>query len=76
MSINIDQWCARIGSLIQKMGTVRTGRTRYYKYLNIISYMIILLHTFFWLMVTLKPKPRAYKKKKEKLVIIHAVTGM
>ena len=29
MSINIDQWCARIGSFIQKIGTVRTGGTRY-----------------------------------------------
>ena len=27
MSINIDQWHAGIGSLIQNIGTVRTGGT-------------------------------------------------
>ena len=38
MSINIDQWHARIGSFIQKIESVRTGSTRYYRYLNIINY--------------------------------------
>ena len=42
MSINIDQWHARLGSLIQKTGTVTTGGTRYYRYLNIINYKVIL----------------------------------
>ena len=42
MSINIDQWHARIESFIQKVGTVRTGGTRYYRYLNIINYKVIL----------------------------------
>ena len=42
MSINIDQWHERIGSFIPKIGTVRTGSTRYYRYLNIINYKVIL----------------------------------
>ena len=42
MSINIDQWHARIGSFIQNIGTVRTGSTRYYIYLNIINYKVVL----------------------------------
>ena len=68
MSINIDQWCARIGSLIQEIGTVRTGSTRYYKYLNIISYKIILLYTFFdsWWHWSQNPGLTKKKKKKKK----------
>ena len=42
MSINIDQWCARIRSFIQKIGTVKAGSTRYYRYLNIINFKAIL----------------------------------
>ena len=42
MSINIDQWGARIESFIQKIGTVRTGSTRYYRYLNIINYNVVI----------------------------------
>ena len=42
MSINIDQWGARIESFIQKIGTVRTGSTRYYRYLNIINYKVVI----------------------------------
>ena len=52
ISINIDRLRSRIGSFIQKIGTVRTGGTRYNIYLNIKNYRVIL---FFWLMVTLKP---------------------
>ena len=42
MPINIDQWHARIWSFFQKIESVRTGSTRYYWYLNIISYKVIL----------------------------------
>ena len=42
MSINIDQWGARIESFIQKIGTVRTGSTRYYRNLNIINYKVVI----------------------------------
>ena len=42
MSINIDWWGARIESFIQKIGTVRTGSTRYYRYLSIINYKVML----------------------------------
>ena len=42
MSINIDQWGAGIGSFIQKIGTVKTGGTIYYRYLNIINYKVVL----------------------------------
>ena len=42
MSININQWRARIGSFIQKVETVRTGSTIYYRYLNIINFKVIL----------------------------------
>ena len=45
MSANIDQWRARIGSFIQKIGTVRTGGTRYYRYLYVINYKVILPHS-------------------------------
>ena len=50
MSINIDQWRARIESFIQMIGTVRTGSTRYYRYLNIINFKVILF--FFILLLT------------------------
>ena len=42
MSININQCRARIGSFIQKVETVRTGSTIYYRYLNIINFKVIL----------------------------------
>ena len=41
MYINIDQWQVRVGSFIQKIGTVRTGDFRYYRYLNINNYKVI-----------------------------------
>ena len=41
MSINIDQWHARIGSFIEKIESVRTASTRYYRYLNIINYTFL-----------------------------------
>ena len=40
MSINIYQWHARIGTFVQKIGTVRTGSTRYYRYLIIINFKV------------------------------------
>ena len=42
MSINIDQWHAKIGSFIQKIGRERTGSIQYYRHLNIISHKVIL----------------------------------
>ena len=42
MSINVDQWRARRESFIQKIGTIRTGSTRYYGCSNIINYKVIL----------------------------------
>ena len=50
MSINIDQWHARIGSFTKYIGTIRTGSTRYCRYFNIINYKVILF--FFILPLT------------------------
>ena len=47
MSRNIDQWPVRIGSFIQKIETVRTGSTRYYRHLNIINFKVILFYCIY-----------------------------
>ena len=63
MSINIDQRRARNGSFIQKIGTVRTGSTRYYRYLNIINCKVIF--SFCILLLThgdIEANPRLTKK--------------
>ena len=41
MPINIDQWHVKIGSFIEKIESVRTASTRYYRYLNIINYTFL-----------------------------------
>ena len=63
MSINIDWWGARIESFIQKIGTVRTGSTRYYRYLSIINYKVMLF--FLILLLTnrdIEANPRPTEK--------------
>ena len=74
MSINIDQWRARIESFIQMIGTVRTGSTRYYRYLNIINFKVIL---FFYILLLTHGDIEANPGPTEKhLITFHAVTGM
>ena len=61
--MNIGQWRARTGSLIQKIRTVRTGSTKYYLYLNIIDCKVILF--FCILLLTrgdIEAKPGPTKK--------------
>ena len=74
MSINIDQWHARIGSIIQKIGTLRTGSIRYYRYLNIINFKVIL---FFCIILLTHGDIEANPGPTEKhLFTFHAITGM
>ena len=66
MSIHIDQWRARIGSFIQKIGSVRTGSTRYYRYLNIVNFKVTLFFLFFCVFLLthgdIVGQPWVYKK--------------
>ena len=74
MSRNIDQWPVRIGSFIQKIETVRTGSTRYYRHLNIINFKVILFYCI--LLLTHGDTDANPGPTKKHLITFHAVTGM